>query len=109
MKLLRAGSVSRWAAVAQGVLAAVALSALAFVPPPHGRTLLVPLSADQISPVILDRLMLTPMARGPLPGSLLVEGKGRDLAGALLNQGILMLAAPAAICGPRTDPRSRTK
>ena len=100
MELLRAGWTWRSAAVAQGVLAVVALLALAFVPPAHGRTLLVPFSGEPISRSLLDRLMLTPMRPGPLRGSLLVEGKGRELAGTMLNQGILMLAAPAVICGP---------
>ena len=88
----------RSAAVAQSALAAVALLTLAFAPPVHGRTLLVPVSGNEVAPALLDQLGLTPVAGGPFAGSMLVEGIGRAHAGVLFDQGILMLAAPAALC-----------
>ena len=93
----------RSAAAVQMALAAAGLMALAFAPPAHGRTLLVPISGGQIAPKMLDRLMLTPIARGPVSGSLVVEGIGRAHAGILLDNGIIMLAAPAALCSPPAD------
>ena len=87
-----------WAAAGQATLVALVLFVIAFAPPPHGRTLLVPVSGETISPALLGKLMLTPLSPGPLPGSVVVEGKGRELAKPLFDEGILMLAAPAAIC-----------
>jgi hypothetical protein len=59
----------------------------------------VPLSGRPVPPALLNNLTLRPLARGPLPGSVVVEGQGREIAGLLLRQGIVMLAAPSAICG----------
>ena len=98
MGLENQGSAWRAAAAAQGALAVVALLVLAFAPPAQGRTLLVPVSGNAIPAETLDKLMLTRIAPGPLPGSVIVEGEGRALARPLFDQGILMLAAPAALC-----------
>ena len=94
------GGLSVWhsAAAAQIALAAVILLVIAFAPPIHGRTLLIPISGKAINPDLLQPLMLTPIGTGPLPGSVVVDGKGRELARPLLNEGILMLAAPSAVC-----------
>ena len=83
----------------QGALAGAILLMLAFVPPVHGRTLLVPLDGEPIGLATLDRLLLSPLRHGPLPGSVVVEGRARELATGLLGEGIVMLAAPAALCG----------
>ena len=88
----------RAAAVLQGVLATVAFVAIAFAPPAVGRTLLVPLDGKPIRQTLLDHSMLSRLAQGPLPGSVIVEGRGEVLASALFEQGILMLAVPAAMC-----------
>jgi hypothetical protein len=80
-------------------LAAAASLAIAFAPPDVGRTMLVPLDGRTINQVVLERSALTRLAPGPLPGSIIVEGKGRVLASALFSHGIIMLGAPAAICG----------
>ncbi len=78
---------------------AIALCALAFAPPVHGQTLLIPIDGTPIPTSTLEALLLTPLNNGPVAGSLVVEGKGREHAAGLLGQGIIMLAAPAALCG----------
>lgn len=83
-------------------LGAVAL--LAFAPPLFGRTILIPLDAQPIDPARLVAFGLHTVSDGPLPASLVVEGKGRELASQLLDDGIIMLAAPAVLCG---DPKDR--
>jgi hypothetical protein len=88
----------RTAAAAQAALAAAAFLMVAFSPPEVGRTLLIPLDGRPISEAMLERSALMRFADGPLPGSVLVEGRGRILASSLLGQGIVMLAAPAALC-----------
>ena len=92
------------ATTSQGALAAVTALLLTFTPPPHGRTLLIPLNGKAIDRSVLDRSMLVVISPGPLPGSVIVEGKGSSLASALMRHGILMAAAPAALCGGDSPP-----
>jgi hypothetical protein len=87
------------AAALQGTLAATASLMIAFAPPEVGRTWLIPLDGKPISQAVIEKSTLTPLSKGPLPGSLIVEGRGRVLATYLFDRGILMLAAPAVICG----------
>jgi len=82
----------------QLMLGALALLAVAFAPPVQGRMLLVPLNGEPVSIATINRLSATPLLAGPLPGSLVVEGDRGPLS-ALWSQGILVLAAPDAICG----------
>ena len=89
----------RAAAAAQCALAAVVLVTLTFAPPVHGRTLLVPVDGRPVPEGMLDEMLLFRLAPGPLPGPDVDEGRGRALAGPLFEGGILMLAAPAALCG----------
>lgn len=86
-------------AILQIGLATSCLLALAFAPAEHGRSLLVPINGKPVDIATLDELMLTPMRSGPLPGSVVVEGLGRSVAGTLFERGIIMLAAPAVMCG----------
>jgi len=79
-------------------LGALALLAVAFAPPAQGRMLLVPLNGTPVSVATVNSLRATPLLAGPLPGSLVVEGDRGPLS-ALWSQGVLVLAAPAAICG----------
>jgi hypothetical protein len=79
-------------------LGALALLAVAFAPPAQGRMLLVPLTGAPVSVATVNSLRATPLLAGPLPGSLVVEGD-RGRLSALWSQGVLVLAAPAAICG----------
>ena len=60
--------------------------------------LLVPLNGEPVSIATVNGLRATPLPAGPLPGSLVVEGD-RGPASALWLQGVLVLAAPEAICG----------
>ena len=83
--------------VAQLVLAMLALLAVAFTPPAEGRMLLVPLDGQPISRTAVLALQATPLAAGPLPGSMVVDGK-RRLLGSLWAKRVLVLAAPAALC-----------
>ena len=93
-------SEKRWigAAVLQGALALAAILVLALTPPPFGRFLLIPLNGHQIGDALLRQQMLDRRGQGPIPGSVIVDGQSAG-AQALLSHGILMLAAPALICG----------
>lgn len=81
-------------------LGALALFAVAFAPPAQGRMLLVPLTGEPVSVATVTSLRAAPLLAGPLPGSLVVEGDREPLSG-LWSQGVLVLAAPEAICGGR--------
>jgi hypothetical protein len=91
----------RWlgAAALQGALALVAILVLALTPPPFGRFLLIPLNGHQISDALLREQLLDRRGAGPIPGSVIVDGQSAGVTQALLSHGILMLAAPALICG----------
>jgi hypothetical protein len=87
------------AAALQGIFALVATIVLALAPPPFGRFLLIPLNGHQISDSLLRQELLDRRRPGPIPGSVIVDGQSAGVAQALLPHGILMLAAPALICG----------
>jgi len=82
---------------AQMAIATLALLLIAFTPPAHGRMLLIPLNGAPVSGSLNGKPEVTPLAAGPTPGSLVVEGN-RDLLSGLWSDGILVLAAPAALC-----------
>ena len=86
------------AAALQGALALTAILILALTPPPFGRFLLIPLNGHQIGDGLLHQQLLDRRGRGPIPGSVIADGQSAG-AQALLSHGILMLAAPALICG----------
>jgi hypothetical protein len=90
------------AAALQGALALTAILILALTPPPFGRFLLIPLNGHPIGDGLLRQQMLDPRGPGPLPGSVIVDGQSAG-AQALLSHGILMLAAPALICGTHDE------
>jgi hypothetical protein len=81
-------------------LATVGIGAAWAMPPHHGPMLLLPLTsaaAGRTAQVAVDggaRLL----ARGPTPGSLVVEGDSARLVG-LIGEGILVMRAPPAGCG----------
>ena len=81
----------------QVALATLALLLVAFAPPAHGRMMLIPIDGKPVSGSAIALLRVTPLAPGPTPGSLVVEGN-RDLLSGLWSDGILVLAAPAALC-----------
>ena len=81
----------------QLALTLLALAAVAFAPPAQGRMLLVPIDGRPVSEVTIAEMRATPLRRGPLPGSWVVDGERRRLAG-LWAQHVLVLAAPAALC-----------
>lgn len=92
-------SLRRWGLIAaQLMLGLLALLAVAFAPPAHGRMMLVPLDGEPVSRVTVAGLQATPLLSGPLPGSMVVEGD-RGLLSELWSQGILVVAAPDALCG----------
>ncbi len=84
-------------AVAQVTLGVLTLIVVAFAPPAQGRMLVVPLSGQPIDGAAIQQLHATPLAAGPLPGSWIVDGERRALSG-LWSEGIVVLAAPEAIC-----------
>lgn len=81
----------------QLVLAVLALLVVAFTPPAQGRMLLVPLDGRAVNEATIKERGATPLLRGPLPGSWLVEGQRQQLSG-LWAERVLVLAAPAALC-----------
>lgn len=84
--------------VVQLVLAMLALAVVAFAPPARGRMLLVPLDGQPVSRAVIEAAAVTPLKSGPLPGSWVVEGDRERLSG-LWRQRVMVLAAPAALCG----------
>ena len=86
-------------AALQGGLALAAILVLALTPPAFGRYLLVPLNGQPIGDPLLQQQLLDRRGPGPLPGSVIVDGHSAGVADTLRAHGILMLAAPALICG----------
>ena len=84
--------------MAQVTLGLLTLMLVALAPPAQGRMLIVPLDGRPIAGSAIHQLHATPLAAGPLPGSWIVDGERRLLAG-LWSDGIVVLAAPEAICG----------
>ena len=82
----------------QLVLAMLALVVVAFAPPAHGRMLLVPLDGRPVSRAAIEATAATPLKAGPLPGSWVVDGDRKRLS-SLWAQKVMVLAAPAALCG----------
>ena len=94
------------AAALQGTLALAAILMLALTPPPFGRFLLIPLNGHQISEGLLREQLLDQRGPGPFPGSIIVDGQSAGVAKTLLSHGIMMLAAPALICGTHSEEAS---
>jgi hypothetical protein len=84
--------------VVQLVLAMLALLVVAFAPPNRGRMLLVPLDGQAVSRVAIANAAATPLKAGPLPGSWVVDGD-RERLSSLWAQKVIVLAAPAVLCG----------
>ena len=87
------------ATAAQLVLAAAVLVILGFAPPDRGEMLLIPLNGQPLNPALLAQLPMVAERPGPLPGSLLMFGSSEGLFDYLLEQGVLILAAPREMCG----------
>ena len=85
-------------AATQVAIALAAIATLALWPPAQGFLLLVPLTAAarHSAPDLVVNGGATLIARGPWPGSLVVHGSRDRL---VAPRGLLILAAPAAICG----------
>ncbi|PSJ38967.1 hypothetical protein [Allosphingosinicella deserti] len=86
-----------------------ALAVLIGWPPATGRLLLVPLSADSAG--LLVRNAIGGGARiidtGPLPGSIIVEGRRSDVAQALASRSVIIVAARASGCSPLAGSPAR--
>lgn len=85
----------------QLLAAGVALSAIALSPPAEGQMLLVPLAGQSIdsTAVWATGTGARIVGRGPLPGSLAVEGSLAALTILALRHVTLIVAAPPAACG----------
>ena len=83
----------------QGIGIALILVALPLVPPATGRLLLIPLGARSGARLAADALAGGGrlIDRGPIAGSLIVDGDRTTLAAALGR--VLILAAPQSGCG----------
>jgi hypothetical protein len=84
---------------AQLTLAVGAMLLVAFAPPAQGRMLLVPIDGEPIAAAMVESHHATPLKPGPLDGSWIVEGQRDALAGLFSSEGIIVLAAPEALCG----------
>ncbi len=82
----------------QVVLGMSAMLLVAFAPPAQGRMLLLSLNGEPISEPMIRAFHATPLKPGPLQGSWIVDGERASLAGLLSSNGIMVLAAPAALC-----------
>ncbi|SEK97848.1 hypothetical protein SAMN05216382_1232 [Sphingomonas palmae] len=93
-----ATAVSYISPLVQIIGGAAALIAFAFAPPERGNLLFVPLTRDArpAQAALADGFAL--LARGPI-GSVVVRGDGARDTVALLRAGILVTAAPSALCG----------
>ena len=87
--------------VGQAAIAVAALLVLAFAPPAYGRMLVVPIDGQQVDHQLIRSAHATPLLQGPLPGSWIVEGQRALLARSFSSKGIIILAAPQAICADR--------
>lgn len=95
---MQVGLRKRGLTIVQLMLGTLALLAVAFAPPAQGRMLLVPLDGEPVRVAALGGMSVTPLLAGPLPGSVVVEGERGPML-AWWSQGVLVLAAPEAICG----------
>ena len=84
--------------IGQLTLGASALLLAAFAPPAQGRMLLVPLDGEPIARTTIESAHALALKPGPVRGSWVVDGQRTALAG-LMSEGIIVLAAPDAICG----------
>lgn len=92
--------------VGQAAIAALAVGAIAFAPPAQGRILVAPLDGQPVDQQLIRRANATPLVPGPLPGSWIVEGQRAQLARSFSSQGIIILAAPQAVCADREQGAS---
>jgi hypothetical protein len=85
----------------QSAIAAVALGWLLVAPPARGTMLLVPLTSKASAdlPAFAIRGETRLIAAGPLPGSLVVDGRRADLARLFLHATLVLAATPAG-CSP---------
>jgi hypothetical protein len=77
------------------------VGALVAAPPASGRIMLVPLTAGAAHGMVsmaIDR-GASLVGRGPIPGSIVVDGDRALLLRALLRHGVALLAAPVSGCG----------
>lgn len=79
----------------------MALAAVALAPPAQGAMLLVPLAGQDADSLATwaTRAGTTIIGRGPLPGSLAVEGSRYALFTLALRHATLIVAAPPTACG----------
>lgn len=87
--------------IAQTLIVGFAMVAALLTPPATGSILLVPLGHGG-SGIALQRALETGArleGAGPIAGSFVVDGDRNRLAPVMLNAGVLILAAPALLCG----------
>lgn len=72
---------------------------LVLAPPVQGRMLLVPLFGQASASAVAVDAGARLVARGRFGGSLVVMGERGRLGPAALLQGVLVLSAPALLCG----------
>ncbi|WBO23417.1 hypothetical protein [Sphingomonas abietis] len=89
----------------QAVIACTAMGWLLLAPPAQGQMTLVPLTASAALtlPATVLHGDIRLIGTGPLPGSLLVEGRRADFSGYLLHHATLVLATPPGGCGAESQ------
>jgi hypothetical protein len=86
----------------------LAVATLALYPPVRGKMILIPLTdaaAARVVPMALAGGAAV-IATGPLRGSLVISGERRRLSVGLAATGILLLAAPSAVCGAGVEAQA---
>jgi hypothetical protein len=87
--------------IAQTFIVGFAMVAALLTPPQTGAILLLPLGHSGPG-VALQRALETGArleGAGPITGTFVVDGERSRLAPAMFNAGVLILAAPAPLCG----------
>jgi len=85
---------------AQLAAAALGMAAMPLVPPERGTMLLIPVkghAADAMNLAVSGGAAV--LGQGPLPGSLLIRGERARIGGRAWRGGMVLLAAPTALCG----------
>ncbi|TKD50078.1 hypothetical protein [Sphingomonas baiyangensis] len=85
----------------QLALALLVFTWLALSPPAMGRILVIPLDGAAARALLPEAVGAgaRPIVRGPIEGSLVVEGRHAAMANAFAGHRMMMLAAPRIACG----------
>ncbi|MBA4041198.1 MAG: hypothetical protein C0474_05275 [Sphingobium sp.] len=84
-------------------LAAIVIIIMTLAPPARGAMLALPIGANAASVLLNREIRLR--GQGPIPGSLIIDARGRNPFWFALSRGVLLLNAEAATCGTNSSKR----